>query len=229
MAKELPYFMFEPSEWDNGNIQMCSRESKGLFADLCSLYWSRLGELPHALALQKLCNGNKDAMQELIEHDIFGVINGQIVIDFLDEQLQERGQTSEKRRDAAQKRWLNASALQVESKSNANRIEEKKKEKNRIEERTLAWFEKQIDEIFLETLKMNNKDKDIPQAIKDSFAHLAADSHRLAIIDQAGCKKLVNTWLSNQRVNGKPKQNGFDKLTSDKAESDAILRAKYGY
>jgi hypothetical protein len=36
MAKELPYFKFEPSEWDNGIIQMCSRESKGLFIDICA-------------------------------------------------------------------------------------------------------------------------------------------------------------------------------------------------
>src|SRR6187399_2345599 len=123
MAKELPYFKFEPSEWDNGNVQMCSRENKGLFIDLCSLYWSRLGELPYALALQKLCNGSKDAMKELIDHEIFGVIDGSIVIDFLDEQLLERGQTSEKRREAAQKRWSDASALQLESKGNAKRRE----------------------------------------------------------------------------------------------------------
>lgn len=133
MSKELPYFKFEPSEWDNGNIQMCSHQSKGLFIDLCSIYWTRLGELPYALALQKHCNGNKDAMQELIKHEIFGVIDGQIVIDFLDEQLLERGQVSEKRRDAAQKRWSDAHALQLKSKSNANRIEEKRKEEKKKE------------------------------------------------------------------------------------------------
>lgn len=134
MAKELPYFRFEPSEWDNGNIQICSRESKGLFIDICSIYWSRLGELPYALALQKLCNGKEDALQELKNADIFGVIDGQIVIEFLDEQLSERGQVSEKRRDAAKKRWSDANALQVDSKSNANRIEENRREEKKKEE-----------------------------------------------------------------------------------------------
>ncbi len=33
MAKELPYFKFEPNAWENGNIQMLSREDKGLFID----------------------------------------------------------------------------------------------------------------------------------------------------------------------------------------------------
>ena len=40
MAKELPYFKFEPNQWENGNIQMMSREDKGLFIDLCSMYWA---------------------------------------------------------------------------------------------------------------------------------------------------------------------------------------------
>jgi len=129
-----PYFP------NDGLTKICSRESKGLFIDICSIYWSRLGELPYALALQKLCNGKEDALQELKKADIFGVIEGQIVIEFLDEQLSERGQVSEKRRNAAKKRWSDASALQVESKSNAKRIEENIKEEKREEDNSLfVW------------------------------------------------------------------------------------------
>jgi len=129
MAKELPYFKFEPNAWDNGNIQMCSKELKGLFIDLCSIYWSRLGELPYALALQKHCNGDSIALQSLIDLDILGLIDGQIIIDFLDEQLNEFQQTSDKRRAAANKRWSdNASAMQVHSKSNAIREEKRREE-----------------------------------------------------------------------------------------------------
>ena len=209
MAKELPYFKFEPSEWDNGNIQMCSRESKGLFIDLCSLYWSRLGELPHALALQKLCNGNKDALQELLQHEIFGIIDGQIVIEFLDEQLSERGQISEKRRESAQKRWKDANALQTESKSNAKRREEKREEEKRKEEspaieRNFDWFKKQIDEVWTDQLPSDKKNK-LGAAIENAWAFLSTDSHRLKIIDSSGCKKLVNNAFEFIKVgvNGK--------------------------
>lgn len=135
MAKELPYFKFEPQAWDTGNIQMCSRESKGLFVDLCSLYWSRLGELPYALALQKLCNGNEYAFEELIKRQIFGVIDDNIVIEFLDEQLAERDLVSEERRKAAKKRWDDANALQLESKGNARREEEKREEEKKGEKK----------------------------------------------------------------------------------------------
>lgn len=211
MAKELPYFRFEPSAWDTGNIQMCSRESKGLFIDLCSLYWSRLGELPYALALQKLCNGNKDALQELTDHEIIGIVGGQIVIEFLDEQLSERGQISEKRRESAQKRWSDANALQLESKSNAKRIEENIKEEKKIEERAqkvvevkdLNWFKKQIGEIWLDQLPSEKK-KNVPRALEEAWAHLSANELELHNADSARCKRLLNTWLSNM----KPEQNG---------------------
>ena len=89
MAKELPYFKFEPAEWESGNIQAVSRESKGLFIEICSLYWLRLGELPYALALQKLCNGNAEQLTELCNLEILGVEDSQIVIEFLDEHKSE--------------------------------------------------------------------------------------------------------------------------------------------
>jgi hypothetical protein len=140
MAKELPYFKFETSEWDNGTIQMCSRESKGLFIDLCSMYWARLGDVKTKLAVQKLCNGNANALQELIEEEIIYVIEDKIIIHFLDYQLKEFNAVSDKRKKAANKRWeqdtdkqdVNASALQVQSKSNAIREEKIREDKNKI-------------------------------------------------------------------------------------------------
>lgn len=131
MAKELPYFKFEPSEWENGSIQMCSRELKGLFIDVCAMYWARLGDLPYALALQKLCNGNANQLQELCTKQILALHDDMIVIGFLDEQLEEVQNLSKKRSNAAKKRWngVDANAMQMHSKSNAIRREE-----NRIEE-----------------------------------------------------------------------------------------------
>ena len=140
MAKELPYFKFEPGSWESGLIQSCSRQDKGLFIDLCSLYWSRLGELPYAFALQKLCNGDDGAFASLIKWDIFTIKNDQIVIEFLDEQLESFQDTSEKRANAAKKRWSDASAMQVHSKSNAIREEKRRRDKRRGEKRNEVIF-----------------------------------------------------------------------------------------
>ena len=139
MAKELPFFKFEPGAWDSGMIQLCSLEAKGLFIEICALYWSRLGELPYALALQKLCRGNAKLMQELEQNQIFALqmVNDRqfIVINFLDEQLQDFNKTSEKRQKAALKRWdnqaVNANAMQMQSKSNAIREDKRREEEIR--------------------------------------------------------------------------------------------------
>lgn len=105
MAKELPYFKFEPNQWENGNIQMLSREDKGLFIDLCSMYWSRLGDLPIKLAIMKLCNGNKNSLDELIENNIVTIKENNIKISFLEEQLSTFSLTSKNNTVNANIRW----------------------------------------------------------------------------------------------------------------------------
>lgn len=141
MAKELPYFKFEPSKWDNGNIQLCSFEAQGIFINLCCIYWSRMGDLPLKLAEQKLFRSNAHAYTELMQEEIFAVNEGKIVITFLDEQLSNFGGLSETKAKAAKARWdkvresqqVNADALHVQSTSNAIREEERRKEKKKKE------------------------------------------------------------------------------------------------
>ena len=140
MAKELPYFKFEPNQWENGNIQICNREDKGLFIDLCSMYWSRLGDLPIKLAVQRLCNGNATAFDSLIQENIFKVIDGQICIDFLNEQLIEfenlSSTNSENARLGWEKRRKNAVALG--SLSDGNAIREEKSKEDKIKEKPFS-------------------------------------------------------------------------------------------
>jgi len=140
MAKELPYFKFEPNQWENGNIQACNREDKGLFIDLCSMYWSRLGDLSLKLAMQKLCNGNATAFNSLIEENIFKVIDGQICIDFLNEQLigfESLSTTNSKNaRLGWENRRKNATASKSQSESNA--IREDKSKEDKIKEKPFS-------------------------------------------------------------------------------------------
>ena len=107
MSKKLPYFKFELNEWENGNIQMCSRESKGLFIDLCVMYWSRIGDLPYKLAVKKLCFGNDKIFDVLITENIFSIKNENVVIDFLDEQLSQFNLKSKVNSENAKSRWEN--------------------------------------------------------------------------------------------------------------------------
>lgn len=227
VAKELPYFKFEPQAWDTGNIQMCSRESKGLFIDLCSLYWSRLGEVPHALALQKLCSGNKSALQELAEHEIIGVVEGQIVIEFLDEQLSEFADTSEKRRNAANKRWKDASALQLESKSNAIREEEIRLEEKRKDESDAgkpATIEQRASEFMDKVAKhLNGYSKEMLRDFYDYWTEKNDGGRKMRFEMQKvfDINRRLKTWYNNEKKerNGHPKkQSNIDSLKNHIAE-----------
>lgn len=155
MAKELPYFKFEPNQWENGNIQMLSREDKGLFMDLCSMYWSRLGDVPLKLATQKLCAGNATALNPLCDEKIIEVIEGNIFIKFLSEQLNEFEDTSKQNSKNAKEGWEKRRKIKEESERNATALnpqcendairEDKIKEDNKkeskpsLETRSLAF------------------------------------------------------------------------------------------
>jgi len=83
------------------------------------------------------------------------------------------------------------------------------------ESKTLDWFTSQIDELFFEQMQFAHKGKNIEQAIKESYSHLAADKMRLRNAESSDCKKLLNTWLSNQKVFN---QNGTHRKNTNSAE-----------
>jgi hypothetical protein len=122
MAKELPYFKFEPNQWENGNIQMLSREDKGLFIDLCSMYWSRLGDVPLKLATQKLCAGNATALNSLLNENIIEVLEDNVFIKFLSEQLNEFEDTSKQNSKNAKEGWEKRRKQKDESERNATAL-----------------------------------------------------------------------------------------------------------
>ena len=182
MAKELPYFKFEPNQWENGNIQMLTRHDKGLFLDLCSMYWSRVGNVPLKLAIQKLCDGNATAFDSLILECIFEVIDGNIFIKFLSEQLNEFEDISnqnaknakdgwEKRRKIKASSDINATASISQCENDAIREEKRREEKRREEKRRE------------EEIKKNKT----PTAEKFSFFK--------SLIDFGFKENLVNDWL----------------------------------
>lgn len=103
MAKELPYFKFEPGRWENGNIQMCSFDVQGAFISICSMYWQRLGDLPYRLAVVKICRGDESFIQSMLQAGVIKQDGENLRIDFLDTQLEEFKIISERRSEAGKK------------------------------------------------------------------------------------------------------------------------------
>jgi len=215
MAKELPYFKFEPNEWENGNIQILSREHKGLFIDLCCMYWSRLGDVPYKLAVQKLCAGNATALDSLCEENIIALEEGQICIDFLNEQLDAFGNTSTQNSNNAKEGWRkrklakesserNAIASDPQSESDAIREEKKREEeirKKNIDARKLKFAETlkpfleqygkdMINKFYSYWTEPNKSNSKFKQELQKTWSV----SHRL------------NTWHTNN-FNTKPNNN----------------------
>jgi hypothetical protein len=64
-------------------------------------------------------------------------------------------------------------------------------------ERDLIWFKNQLDDIFLDRMKLLHSGKNIELAIKESYGHLLANEIEKA--DKRRCQTLLNSWLSNQK------------------------------
>ncbi len=205
MAKELPYFKFNASEWISGAITLEDLNTQGAFINICAYYWFKSGCLT-LTEIKRRLKLKQATIDLLIEGNHIKLKEDVIEISFLREQFDERGHLSEKNsingsKGGAPKGNKNAQknnpkqpkTTNIEEEKNKNRIEEEKIEK------TLAWYREQFDEMFMETLQITHKDKNINQAILESYAHLISDKIRLHNIDTSGCRKLLNTWLTNQR------------------------------
>jgi hypothetical protein len=77
---------------------------------------------------------------------------------------------------------------------------------------TLPEFEKLFDPLWFETMQMVHRGKDIPQAIREAYAHLAA-GNRLYVGTVGDFKRCAQAFLSNMRtapLNGKAGVKKFE-------------------
>ena len=84
MAKELPYFRFNVSEWMNGDIEMENYESKGLFVDICAWYWFKDCSVTKVMLEKKFIDLEK--LTILFDSNIIKVEGENLCIEFLNEQ-----------------------------------------------------------------------------------------------------------------------------------------------
>jgi len=86
-----------PGEWLRGDITLCTHNTQGVFINLCCYYWMKDCSICLANAKQRF---SKDvaSLEELLKQDIISLDeNENIVIKFLDEQMSEFIDISEKR------------------------------------------------------------------------------------------------------------------------------------
>jgi len=142
MAKELPYFKFFPGEWVTGDITLCSMEAQGIFINICSFYWSKGCSMTLANAKQRYNNCLAN-LNELLEQNILKVDSEEnIIINYLDEQMNEFMDVSGKRAIAGAKGGK-AKAKQMLSKTLAKSSNKEKirEDKEKIREDKIPTYD----------------------------------------------------------------------------------------
>ena len=142
MAKELPYFRFTVSEWQNGDITLESMEAQGVFINICCYYWISDCRLPLAKLKQRLSTAIA-TIDLLLEQNIIKEIDGFIVIDFLDDQLESLQAERLKKQIAGKKGGLaRASKAQASLK---HRSSYKDKDKDKDKDNPASIFTKKAE------------------------------------------------------------------------------------
>lgn len=141
--KELPYFKFYCNEWITGNITFLDYETQGLFINLCAFYWSKNGSLKLNHAKLKFNRIKQKSFESLIEHEIIKINEHEnIIINFLDEQMNERGKLSvtnskngalggRPKKQIESENKPTALILESELKAKKSNIEEKRREEKK--------------------------------------------------------------------------------------------------
>jgi len=133
MAKELPFFKFNVSEWLTGNISYESYEIQGVFIKVCCEYWNRGNKLTIQEA-KKRTKTDKE-IDYLIENKFIFKKRNEISIKFLDEERNEIRVKSLKLSEAGRKGGLSQAKARLKHKEidiEVDKEVDKEKEKIRV-------------------------------------------------------------------------------------------------
>lgn len=217
MAKELPYFKFYCSEWNDGDITLEEFRTQGVFINICSLYWSRGCNL----TLEKLKRRFKDNVRDieilLSENLIKNLNDGSIKIRFLDEQWTGKDARSTTSRINGSKGGRPKKPKKPNQNLTKPNIEEIREEEKREEDKensseptlvapsnnldfnyTNGLFEKDIPEVWLQVWIDAYPAVDILLEINKAKAWLFANPKKR----KKDHKAFLNNWLARCQKNG---------------------------
>jgi hypothetical protein len=141
MAKHTPFFKFDSAAWLGGSIQFTDLESKGLFIDLCALYWESQKPIKIDTKFKVRTRCPEGTLNKIIgtlsDLDIIAQTEHGITIPFLDSLMSDREVWLKKCSESGKK-----SAINKGTSSNKKEDSRKKKEETKeIEERKKEFKE----------------------------------------------------------------------------------------
>jgi hypothetical protein len=220
MAKELPYFKFEPAEYLTKNISFCSISAQGLFINICSYYWQRNCKLTTEQVLKRL--NYKEELNELISEGIIDLIDDFIVIKFLDNQLVEVEKTTNGAKGGRPKKPIESenkpTALIPLSETKGIR-EDKIKEYNIKDNNSIVTRKLKFAQSLIPFIKIYEK-----EMIRDFCDYWTEPNKSNTKFRQ----ELQKTWSVNRRLetwnnnNFNKQQNGKSKITDSKQFGEIV-------
>jgi len=179
MAKELPYFQFEPAEYLTKDISFCTLSAQGLFINICSYYWQRQCDLSKIQFLKRF--NYKEEFEELLTEGIIDLEDDKIIIKFLDNQYFNATSKSSVNSLNGAKGGRPKKQIETEIKANQNPIESESKG---IRE----------DKIIKDEIIENKiiKKEILPASPKFSFLG--------SLIDYGFDRQLVEDWLKVRKT-----------------------------
>lgn len=209
-----PAFLFYPGDWLSGTIGM-TFEEKGAYMELLMAQFSRGHMTDHMCG--QLVGHLWGQLRFKFKQDDDGLwFNERLEIE---KEKRKRFVNSRKNNVKGANQYINKETLSghvsghmtahMENRNrNRNRNEDLNNTNN--ESKNQKWFDDQIDQLFREKMQIVHKGKDIDRAIAESYLHLASDQNRLINANAGDCKRLLNTWLSNQKVKKQAQQQMTD-------------------
>jgi len=248
MAKELPYFKFYTSEWLDGDITLEDYETQGLFINLCSLYWSKEGNLFLNKMKKRFRILPEKCFNDLINEELITIDeDGKIQISFLNEQMEERDNLRQKNSINGKKggRPKNPNKTQTkaiglnsltQTKANESNIEERRGEEKREEEnkkllkKADSDFKKESFDTFWNTYnKKEGRKKCFDKFIKLSKSEIEKilDVVKIYVSSTPDIKFRKNalTWLNGEHWNDEIEKKETKLTTANpKTKVDEVLQ-----
>jgi len=216
MAKELPYFQFEPAEYLTKDISFCSLSAQGLFINICSFYWQRQCDLSKEQFLRRFNYVNE--FDELLKEGVIDIENEKIKIKFLDNQYLKATEKSSVNSSNGAKGGRPKKPKETEIKPNGNpnesetkgiREEEIKQDKPIEKENNNSIFYTDLlnSQSWLETVAMQNQPKFNLTQVKKKLLEFKNDldlKFDIKVNKQDFTSHFIN-WLNQQKNIDKPK------------------------
>jgi hypothetical protein len=215
MAKELPYFQFEPAEYLTKDISFCTLSAQGLFINICAFYWQRSCELTKTQLLRRFKNDIE--LNELIEEGVIDLEDDNIIIKFLDIQRDEAINKSNKnsingaKGGRPKKTKQNPNESEIKANENPNESQTKGIRKDNIKKEDIningkSFTKKQLTDYFLNLFNFH----------KSEIKRMNANHRSLTPTDENNLIKLIKAgYTSDDFVHGMLAMDESDWVTEN--------------